>query len=71
MNPAPGTIPAAVVALVSAVLDVLTLAGVFQLDAPTRTAVMAVVTSALALASLLIPVFQHQFGMARGVRPRP
>lgn len=65
MNPAPGTIPAAIVALISAVLDALALAGVFHLDPATRAAVMFVVTSTLALAGLLIPVFQHQFGMRR------
>lgn len=65
MIPAPGTVPAAVMALVSALLDVLTLAGVLHLDAATRTAVIAVLTSALALAGLLVPVFQHAAGMAR------
>lgn len=61
----PGSIPAAVVALASAILDALTLLGVFQLDAQQKTAILTVLTSAAALAVLLIPIFEHNFAMAK------
>lgn len=65
MTPAPGTIPAAVLALAAALVDALTLAGVFHLTPELKTAVMTVLTSLLALASLLVPVFQHNHAVAR------
>jgi len=63
VTPAPGTLSAAIVALVTAILDVLTAAGVLHLDPATRSGVVVVLTAALAALGLFIPVFQHRAGM--------
>jgi hypothetical protein len=61
----PGIPSAVIVALASALLDALTLAGVFHLDSVQKTAILTVLTSVLGLAGVFIPVFQHRAGMAR------
>ena len=61
----PGTLTAAIIALASAVLDALALFGVGHLDSAQKTAVMTVLTSALALAALLIPYMQHSVHVAQ------
>jgi len=63
MTPAPGTPAAALVALVGAILDALAIFGVIHLTPEERTILVGVLTTALAAAGLLVPVFQHNHAM--------
>lgn len=59
----PGTISAAVIALASAALDLLTVFNVFPISPEQKTAAMTVLSSAVAVAVLLIPIFTHNHAM--------
>ena len=50
---------AALVALVAAALDGLTVFGVYPLTAEEKAIVLTIFTSAFAVAMLLVPIFQH------------
>ena len=67
----PGTLSAAVIALGSAALDLLTAFNVFPITPEQKTAALTVLTSAAAVAVLLIPMFQHNHAMTeRQIRGR-